>query len=75
MFIARATEMLESIIARLPSSYKYGRGRTKRLLKAAVSGRLPSSILKRPKKGFGIPVAKWLRGPLGPMLDRMLGRK
>jgi asparagine synthase (glutamine-hydrolysing) len=61
-------------VARLPSSYKYGRGRTKRLLKAAVSGRLPSSILKRPKKGFGIPVAKWLRGPLGPMLDRLLGR-
>ncbi len=61
-------------ILRLPSSYKYGKGKTKRLLKAAVSGRLPASILKRPKKGFGIPVARWLRGPLAPLLDRLLDR-
>ena len=46
---------------------------TKRLLKRAASGRLPASILDRPKKGFGIPVARWLRGPLGPLLDRLLG--
>jgi asparagine synthase (glutamine-hydrolysing) len=57
----------------LPSTYKYGRGQTKRLLKRAASGRLPATILARPKKGFGIPVARWLRGPLGPLLDRLLG--
>ena len=56
----------------LPSSYKYGKGTTKRLLKRAVAGRLPDEILKRPKKGFGIPVARWLRGPLGPLVDRLL---
>ena len=39
---------------------------------AAVSGRLPPSILSRPKKGFGIPVARWLRGELAPLLDRLL---
>ncbi|CAN5865456.1 asparagine synthase (glutamine-hydrolyzing) [soil metagenome] len=58
----------------LPSGYKYGRGKTKRLLKASVSGRLPAEILDRPKKGFGIPVARWLRGPLSGLLDEMLGR-
>ena len=58
----------------LPSGLKYGKGRTKRLLKRAASGRLPASVLSRPKKGFGIPVARWLRGPLGPLLDRLLGR-
>jgi asparagine synthase (glutamine-hydrolysing) len=57
----------------LPACYKYGRGQTKRLLKRAASGRLPASTLRRPKKGFGIPVARWLRGPLGPLLDRLLG--
>jgi asparagine synthase (glutamine-hydrolysing) len=57
----------------LPSCYKYGRGQTKRLLKMAASGRLPATSLKRSKKGFGIPVARWLRGPLGPLLDRLLG--
>ncbi len=59
-------------IAGLPASYKYGKGRTKRLLKQAASKRLPASILARPKKGFGIPVARWLRGPLGPLMDSLL---
>ncbi|MFO0957742.1 MAG: asparagine synthase C-terminal domain-containing protein [Isosphaeraceae bacterium] len=57
----------------LPAHYKFGGGRTKRLLKRAVAGRLPTSIIGRRKKGFGIPAARWLRGPLGPLLDRLLG--
>ncbi len=65
----RLVDMVEA----LPASYKYGQGQTKRLLKSAASGRLPASILGRAKKGFGIPVARWLRGPLGPLLDRLLG--
>jgi asparagine synthase (glutamine-hydrolysing) len=64
-------ELVDSI-QRLPSSYKYGRGLTKRLLKQAAIGRLPASILERPKKGFGIPVARWLRGPLAPMMESLL---
>jgi asparagine synthase (glutamine-hydrolysing) len=64
-------ELVDSIQG-LPSSYKYGRGVTKRLLKRAASDRLPASILERPKKGFGIPVARWLRGPLAPMMDSLL---
>jgi asparagine synthase (glutamine-hydrolysing) len=56
----------------LPASYKYGKGITKRLLKKAASERLPSSILARPKKGFGIPVARWLRGPLAPLMNSLL---
>jgi asparagine synthase (glutamine-hydrolysing) len=59
-------------IQRLPSSYKYGRGLTKRLLKRAARDRLPASILDRPKKGFGIPVARWLRGPLAPLMNSLL---
>ena len=65
---AALVDMMEG----LPPSYKYGKGQTKRLLKRAASGRLPASILSRPKKGFGIPVAHWLRGELSPLLDRML---
>ncbi|WP_240907067.1 asparagine synthase (glutamine-hydrolyzing) [Paludisphaera rhizosphaerae] len=59
-------------IRSLPSSYKYGKGTTKRLLKRAAVGRVPDSILRRSKKGFGIPVARWLRGPLTPLVDRLL---
>ena len=59
-------------VERMPSSYKYGKGQTKRILKQAAARRLPESILKRPKKGFGIPVARWLRGPLSSWADRLL---
>ena len=59
-------------IQRLPASFKYGKGTTKRLLKQAAKGRLPAAILDRPKKGFGIPVARWLRGPLAPLMDSLL---
>ncbi len=64
-------ELVERI-ERLPASYKYGKGQTKRLLKASAAGRLPAEILSRPKKGFGIPVARWLRGPLSGLLGSLL---
>ncbi len=57
----------------LPSAYKMHLGSTKRLLRAAVAARLPSSTLARAKKGFGMPVGTWLRGPLRPLLMELLG--
>jgi asparagine synthase (glutamine-hydrolysing) len=49
---------------RLPLNMKLRGLRSKFLLKRALRGLLPESILNRPKKGFGIPVAHWFRGPL-----------
>jgi asparagine synthase (glutamine-hydrolysing) len=46
----------------------------KRLLRDAVRDLLPREILQRPKKGFGIPVAAWLRGPLRTLLRDVLAR-
>jgi asparagine synthase (glutamine-hydrolysing) len=66
---------LVDFLQALPPSYKFGRSQTKRLLKRAAAKRLPASILTRPKKGFGIPVAHWLRGPLSPLLQQLLGRE
>lgn len=37
---------------------------TKYLMRRALRGLLPASILERPKKGFGAPLGRWLRGPL-----------
>jgi asparagine synthase (glutamine-hydrolysing) len=65
--------MLVDSIQELPASFKYGRRQTKRLLNLAAAKHLPAAILARPKKGFGIPVARWLRGPLAPLLRRLLG--
>lgn len=66
------------LLQALPSRHKRrpgGFGGGKLLLKRAMSrdSRLPPAIVARGKKGFGIPVADWLRGPLGPLLDELLG--
>jgi asparagine synthase (glutamine-hydrolysing) len=57
---------------RLPHRFKLRRGERKYLLRRALRGLLPNKVLKRPKKGFGIPLAKWLRmtpsnPPLAPV--------
>lgn len=58
------------LVAGLPTSWKLRRLRTKHIFKRAMRPWLPRGIVDRPKKGFGIPVAEWLRGPLkGMMLD------
>lgn len=46
---------------RLPDHFKFRKGRRKVLLRRALEGVLPCDILEMPKKGFGIPLAKWLR--------------
>ena len=58
--------------ARLPWRLKMSFTRTKVILKRALRGVVPDEILRRPKKGFGIPVAAWIRGPLRPLFEEML---
>jgi asparagine synthase (glutamine-hydrolysing) len=45
---------------------------SKRLLKLAMRDVLPPKIADRPKKGFGIPVAEWFKGPLREPLEEEL---
>jgi asparagine synthase (glutamine-hydrolysing) len=57
---------------RLPNRFKFHNGQRKYLLKKVAERLLPASIIERKKKGFGIPLAKWLREdtappPLGPL--------
>ena len=58
--------------ASLPISYKLHGSKGKYILKKAMEGLLPDEILYRPKKGFGIPTAEWLKGRLNPLLHEML---
>jgi asparagine synthase (glutamine-hydrolysing) len=62
-------------VARLPLDLKLRGLRSKYLLRRALRGMLPEEILTRPKKGFGIPVAKWFRGPLRELLLDTLHRE
>jgi len=57
---------LVEFVNSLPAGWKLRRGKTKYLFKQAIARRqlLPREILARPKKGFGIPVARWIRHDL-----------
>ena len=52
----------------LGSSWKLRRGTSKWLLKRVAAERLPADIVHRRKKGFGIPLARWI----GTLLDARL---
>lgn len=56
---------------RLPHSFKYNRGVKKRILKDIAYDYIPKELLDRPKVGFGVPLDKWLRGPLKERLMDM----
>lgn len=59
----------------LPPAYKLtGRGRHKHILKEAFADWLPAGFMDRPKKGFSVPLARWLREDLAePMREALLG--
>src|SRR5687768_6139022 len=58
--------------ASLPSSYKLRGRTTKYILKRAVKDYLPPSVIRRRKKGFGVPVAEWLKENLRPLARDLL---
>ena len=64
-FLARA---VAEFAAALPDGYRMHALTGKRILRDAVRDLVPESILKRPKKGFGIPVAKWINAELRPLI-------
>ncbi len=51
-------------LAGLPSRLKIHNGQGKYLFKKALEPLLPHEVLYRPKMGFSVPLASWLRGPL-----------
>jgi asparagine synthase (glutamine-hydrolysing) len=47
----------------IPTSYKVGLFRTKKILKDAFKDDLPDYLFKQPKRGWFSPAAKWFRDP------------
>ena len=57
----------------LPSNVKLRRGVTKWVVKEVARSVLPTEIVDRPKAGFRVPIATWLRGSMRDMAnDRLL---
>ncbi len=60
------------LAASLPVDYRLRGSKGKYILKEAVKDLVPASIIRRSKKGFGIPIAEWLKGRLNPLLHDLL---
>ena len=66
---------LVDFVNSLPYSYKLHGYTTKYLFKELMKDRLPANIVQAKKKGFGMPVAEWLRGPLRPLMEDLLSEE
>jgi asparagine synthase (glutamine-hydrolysing) len=58
---------------RLPARHHIGMVRRKRVLRAAVKELLPGEVLRRRKRGFGVPLDRWFRTDLRDYVERRLG--
>lgn len=56
----------------IPQATRIGGGESKHVLKQAMRGLLPDSIIDRPKRGFGVPIREWLDAGLRGRIERQL---
>jgi asparagine synthase (glutamine-hydrolysing) len=57
----------------LSTGLKVRGGQGKAILKEAMMPLLPSDLMTRPKMGFSIPIAQWLRGDLRQRMEDLVG--
>ena len=66
---------LADFVNSLSNNFKIRKAQTKYLLRKCLVGKIPEKIIKRRKKGFGIPLALWLQNELRPLLEQKFARE
>ena len=59
----------------LPRKFKLRGTLNKRILRDLLYLEVPRELVDRPKMGFGVPIADWLRGDLHPLMQQLLNDK
>jgi asparagine synthase (glutamine-hydrolysing) len=58
----------------LPVGFLLKNGRGKHIFKEMVAPHIPGPIINRPKMGFGVPMAEWMRTSLKPVFEALVLR-
>ncbi|NQT84009.1 asparagine synthase (glutamine-hydrolyzing) [bacterium] len=67
---------LVELVAGIPSGLKYSNGVRKYILRKLAARYLPTEVINRPKKGFSVPLHRWLTRDLREMaLDMLTSRR
>jgi asparagine synthase (glutamine-hydrolysing) len=67
-----ADHRIQELGLSIPFAWKYRRGKTKWILRQAMKGILPASVLEGRKIGFNPPVPQWINRELKPLISDLL---
>ena len=56
----------------LPVNFRYNRKKKKKIIKDILQEYIPESVFNKPKKGFSIPLADWIRTELKAEIESKL---
>ncbi|MEY2765032.1 MAG: hypothetical protein RLZZ205_1456, partial [Bacteroidota bacterium] len=59
----------------LPDHFKVREGKNKWILRSLLKSKIPSELIDRPKKGFGVPIHQWMTSHLKAVIVEMSNDK